>query len=182
MSVDDIGEPRLSDSEETIDEGNGDTEGPELSEVSRDRDDELEKDFQRPGSENIVANDQENEDIDLVKATEDLEKDKMSKEQRKSPGHVQDKLTSKLQNELKKQIDRSRSLQDAVKGIQRQLVRIDKTLYSVKKEHDVIRKKHAQFNSLQKRVESIDRSIRTWKSKPKATKRITKPKLTRKKK
>lgn len=34
MSVDDIDEPRLADSEETIDEGNGDTEGPELSEVS----------------------------------------------------------------------------------------------------------------------------------------------------
>jgi hypothetical protein len=38
--------------------------------------------------------------------------------------------------------------------LQKQLVRIDKTLYSVKREHEVIRKKHAQFNSLQRRIDS----------------------------
>jgi hypothetical protein len=58
-----------------------------------------------------------------------------------------------------------------VEGIQKQLIRIDKTLYSVKKEHEVIRKKHAQFNLLQKRVDSIDKSIRTWKSKAASFKR-----------
>jgi uncharacterized coiled-coil DUF342 family protein len=48
-------------------------------------------------------------------------------------------------------------------------------LYSVKKEHEVIRKKHAQFNSLQKSVDSIDKAIRTWRSKPAASKRKMKP-------
>ena len=175
------------DNEVIIDEGYGDTEGSELSEDSRlngqEREGEPEKDFQPPSSENIVTNDQEEkEEIDLVKATEDLEKEKMSKEQRKTPVHVQDKLTSKLQSELKRQIDRTRSLQYAVKGIQRQLGGIEKSLNSVKKEHEVVRKKHAQFNSLQKRVDSIDKSIRTWESKPAATKRKTKPKLVKKKK
>jgi len=183
----DEGQSDVTDNEVIIDEGYGDTEGSELSEDSglngQEREGEAEKDFQPPVSENIVTNDQEEkEEIDLVKATEDLDKEKMSKEQRKSPLHVQDKLISKLQSELKKQIDRTRSLQDAVKGIQRQLGRIDKTLNSVKKEHEVVRKKHAQFNSLQKRVDSIDKSIRTWKSKPAATKRKTKPKLVKKKK
>jgi hypothetical protein len=185
MSVDDVEEPRVADSEETIDERNGDTEGPLLSEVTgsntQDPEGEPGEDFHPSSSENIVSNDQEEkEEIDLVKATKDLEKEK-ARQERKGPRPAQDKLTSKLQSELKKQIDRTRSLQDAIKGIQRQLVRIDKTLYSVKKEHEVIRKKHGQFNSLQKRVDSIDKSIRSWKSKPKAAKRKTKPKLTKKK-
>jgi cell division protein FtsB len=107
------------------------------------------------------------------------------KDERKKPGSrrpAQDKLIGKLENELKKQNDRTRSLQDLVSGIQKQLIRIDKSLYSVKKEHEAIRKKHAQLNSLQKRVDSIDKSIRTWKSKPAAIQRKTKPKLVKKKK
>jgi cell division protein FtsB len=107
------------------------------------------------------------------------------KEERKKRGSrrpAQDKLTGKLENELKEQNDRTRSLQDLVSGIQKQLIRIDKSLYSVKKEHEAIRKKHAQLNSLQKRVDSIDKSIRTWKSKPAAIQRKTKPKLVKKKK
>lgn len=175
------------DNEVIIDEGYGDTEGSELSEDSilndQEREGDPKKDFQPPSSENIVTNDQEEEEeIDLVKATEDLEKEKMSKEQRKSPVIVQDKLTGKLQSELKKQIDKTRSLEDAVKGIQRQLGRIDKALNSVNKEHEVIRKKHAQYNSLQKRVDNIDKTIMTWKLKPAATKRKIKPKLVKKKK
>jgi hypothetical protein len=181
MSVDDVEEPRVADSEETIDERNGDTEGPLLSEVTgsntQDPEGEPGEDFQPSSSENIVSNDQEEkEEIDLVKATEDLDKEK-ARDKRKISRPAQDKLAIKLQSELKKQIDRTRSLQDTVKGIQRQLVRIDKTLYSVKKEHEIIRKKHAQFNSLQKTVDSIDKSIRTWKLKPAITKRKTKPKL-----
>lgn len=111
---------------------------------------------------------------------QDEEKDEREKRGSRRP--AQDKLTGKLENELKKQNDRTRSLQDLVSGIQKQLIRIDKTLYSVKKEHEAIRKKHAQLNSLQKRVDSIDKSIRTWKSKPAAIQRKTKPKLVKKKK
>lgn len=111
---------------------------------------------------------------------QDEEKDERKKRGSRRP--AQDKLTGKLENELKKQNDRTRSLQDLVSGIQKQLIRIDKTLYSVKKEHEAIRKKHAQLNSLQKRVDSIDKSIRTWKSKPAAIQRKTKPKLVKKKK
>jgi hypothetical protein len=124
------------------------------------------------------------EDEGVIHPAETAEDFKKEKEQTlkvpKPSG--QDKLITGLQEELNKQIDRSRSLQDSVKGIQKQLVRIDKTLYSVKKEHEVIRKKHAQFNSLQKRIDSIDKSIRTWKLKPAATRRKTKPKLRKKKK
>jgi archaellum component FlaC len=136
--------------------------------------------YQPPSSgENIPTFDQEEkEDIDLAEATEDLVK---AKEQHRIPP-AQDKLASKLENELKKQIDRTRSLQDSVKGIQKQLLRIDKTLYSIQTEHEVIRKKHAQFNLIQKRVDSIDKSIRTWKSKAAAIKRKIKPKLAKKKK
>jgi cell division protein FtsB len=110
---------------------------------------------------------------------QDEEKDERKKRGSRRP--AQDKLTGKLENELKEQNDRTRSLQDLVSGIQKQLIRIDKSLYSVKKEHEAIRKKHAQLNSLQKRVDSIDKSIRTWKSKPSAIQRKTKPKLVKKK-
>lgn len=143
-----------------------------------------------PRSENIDTLDQEEkEDIDLVKATKDLEKDKLqpaegSKERVKKKSvepSTQDRLITKLQNELKKQIDRTISLQDTLRGVQRQLVRIDKTLYSLKREHEAIRKKHAQFNLLQKRVDMIDRSIRTWKLMPKASKKRRKPKVVKKK-
>ena len=97
---------------------------------------------------------------------------------------------SKLQNDLKKQVDRTRSLQDSVKGIQSQLTRIEKTLYSFRKEHQVDRSKsiqdsvkgnQKQFNLLQKRVDSIDKSIRTWKYKLGATNRKSKSKLVKKK-
>lgn len=125
------------------------------------------------------------EQEEAVAPLQDEEEDEEEEDERKKRGSrrpAQDKLTSKFENELKKQIDRTRSLQDLVKGIQKQLIRIDKTLYSVKKEHAAIRMKHAQFNSLQKRVDSIDKSIRTWKSKPAAIQRKTKPKLVKKKK
>jgi DNA-directed RNA polymerase subunit RPC12/RpoP len=48
---------------------------------------------------------------------------------REFPKPSEDKLVSKLQNDLKKQVDRTRSLQDSVKGTQSQLTRIDKTLF-----------------------------------------------------
>jgi hypothetical protein len=114
-----------------------------------------------------------------------------TREHRRSPKPSEDKPTSSLQSELKKQIERTKSLQDSVKGIQKQLDRIDKTLYSFRKEHQVdisksiqdsVKGIQKQFNLLQKRVDSIDKSIRTWKSEPNATKRNTKPKLTRKEK
>jgi hypothetical protein len=137
--------------------------------------------YQPPGSsKNIPTFDQEEkEDIDLAEATEDLVE---AKEQHRTAKPAQDKFASKLETELKKQIDRTRSLQNSVKAIQKQLIRIDKILYSVRKEHEVIRKKQAQFNLLQKRVDSIDKSIRTWKSKPNAVKRKVKPKLRKKNK
>jgi cell division protein FtsB len=117
------------------------------------------------------------------KAAAPLQDEKKHKRKKRgSRRPAQDKLTGKLENELKEQNDRTRSLQDLVSGIQKQLIRIDKSLYSVKKEHEAIRKKHAQLNSLQKRVDSIDKSIRTWKSKPAAIQRKTKPKLVKKKK
>lgn len=175
------------DNEVIIDNGYGDAEESELSVDSglngQRREGHPEKDFQPPTSENIVTNDQEEEEeIDLVKATEDLKREKMSKEQRKSPVHVQDKITGKLQSELKKQIDRTRSLQNAVKGIQRQIRRTDKSLNSLNKEHEVIRKRYARYNSLQKRVDNIDKTIKNWKIKPATTKRKIKPKVAKKKK
>jgi hypothetical protein len=130
-------------------------------------------------NETIVQ--EEKEIIPTAKATEDFEKEKASPLKTPKPP-AQSKSTTKFQNELKEQIDRTRSLQESVKGIKKQLVRIDKTPYSVQKEHEVIRKKLAQFNSLQKRVDSIDKSIRTWKLKSAAIKRKTKPKLLKKKK
>jgi predicted nucleic acid-binding Zn-ribbon protein len=175
------------DREEPHTEGNGDGEASDESNVSDfNGQDGVSEPETRPLPEeaNLTSETPTGVEEDRILQSQEkaaLESKIKTREQRRSPKPAQDKSTSKLQNELKKQIDRSRSLEDSVKGIQRQLVRIDKALYSVKKEHDVIRKKHAQLNSLQRRIDSIDKSMKIWKSKPKAAKRKTKPKLTIKK-
>jgi hypothetical protein len=178
-------------------EGNVEVEGTELSEVSSLKAPESisEHEIQPlPEETNLTSETPTGVVEDRILQSQEeaaAESNIKTKEQRRSPKPSEDKLVSKLQNDLKKQVDRTRSLQDSVKGIQKQLTRIEKTLYSFRKEHQVDRSKsiqdsvkgiQKQFNLLQKRVDSIDKSIRTWKSKPAATKRKTKSKLVKKKK
>lgn len=180
------------DREESVNESNGNGEAGDESNISGFNGQEGEGEPVReplPEETNLTNETPTGVEQDRVPREQEIAaaplQDEEEEDERKKRGirrPAQDKLTSKLENELKKQIDRTRSIQDLVRGIQKQLIRIDKTLYSVKKEHDAIRKKHAQLNSLQKRVDSIDKSISTWKSKPAAIQRKTKPKLVKKKK
>jgi hypothetical protein len=180
------------DREESINEGNGNGEARNESKVfGSDQDNVGEGEAQPLPEETSQTSERPTgvEEDRILQSQEEAAAE--SKEQRRSPKPSEDKLVSKLQNDLKKQVDRTRFLQDSVKGIQSQLTRIEKTLYSFRKEHQVNRSKsiqdsvkgiQKQFNLLQKRVDSIDKSIRTWKSKLAATKRKTKSKLVKKKK
>lgn len=126
---------------------------------------------------------EEKEVIQPEKTAQDFDKEK-APTLRSPKSSAQDRLVTRLQNELEKQADRSKAIQDTVKGIQKQLVRIDKTLYSFRKEHQVDRSKSIQdtVKGIQKRVDSLDKSIKTWKSKTNAVKRKIKPKLRKKNK
>jgi predicted RNase H-like nuclease (RuvC/YqgF family) len=180
------------DREESINEGNGNGEARNESKVFGSDQDNVGEGEGQPLPEGTSQTSERPTGVEedrILQSQEEAAAE--SKEQRRSPKPSEDKLVSKLQNDLKKQVDRTRSLQDSVKGTQSQLTRIDKTLYSFRKEHQVDRSKsiqdsakgiQKQLNLLQKRVDSIDKSIRTWKSKMKATKRKTKPKLVKKKK
>lgn len=180
------------DREESINEGNGNREARDESKAfGSDQDNVSEGEGQQlPEETNQTSESPTGVEEDRILQSQE-EAAAKSKEQRRSPKPSEDKLVSKLQNDLKKQVDRTRSLQDSIKGTQSQLTRIEKTLYSFRKEHQVDRSKsiqdsvkgiQKQFNLLQKRVDSIDKSIRTWKSKLTATKRKTKSKLVKKKK
>jgi hypothetical protein len=184
------------DREESFNEGNGNGEARDESKVfGSDQDNVGEGEAQPLPEETSQTSERptgiEEDRILQSQEAAAAESNIKTKEQRRSLKPSEDKLVSKLQNDLKKQVDRSKSIQDSVKGIQKQLTRIEKTLYSFRKEHQVDRSKsiqdsvkgiQKQFNLLQKRVDSIDKSIRTWKSKPAATKRKTKSKLVKKKK
>jgi hypothetical protein len=151
------------DREESINEGNINSEARDESKVFRSDQDNVGEGEGQPLPEetNLTTETPTGVEEDRILQSQEeaaAESNIKTKAQRRSPKPSEDKLVSKLQNDLKKQVDRTRSLQDSVKGIQK------------------------QFNLLQKRVDSIDKSIRTWKSKPAATKRKTKSKLVKKKK
>jgi hypothetical protein len=151
------------DREESFNEGNGNGEARDESKVfGSDQDNVGEGEAQPLPEETSQTSERptgvEEDRILQSQEAAAAESNIKTKEQRRSPKPSEDKLVSKLQTDLKKQVDRTRSLQDSVKGIQK------------------------QFNLLQKRVDSIDKSIRTWKSKPAATKTKIKSKLVKKKK
>jgi hypothetical protein len=179
------------DREESINEGNGNSDARDESKVfGSDQDNVGEGEGQPlPEETNLTSETPTGVEQDRILQSQEeaaVESNIKPKARRSSPKPSEDKLVIKLQNDLKKQVDRTRSLQDSVKGIQSQLTRIEKTLYSFRKEHQVDRSKsiqgQKQFSLLQKRVDSIDKSIRTWKSKIDTTKRKSKSKSVKKKK
>jgi hypothetical protein len=129
-------------------------------------------------SENLESLDQEDkEEIDIPKEISELKKEnEIEKEQRreetkkpsapekkvkvrKSPGRTTFDPKSRFQDQSKRQTDRTKTIEDKVNGMQRRLVQINKTIYSITKEHGVVRKIQVQLNLFQKRLDKVDRSI-----------------------
>ncbi len=157
---------------------------------------EIQSRFPLPSSsENLESLDQEDkEKIDIAKEMSELGEEKkvlmeQTAEETKKPripekrGKVRKSSTttmlnpvSKFQGELKTERDRTKTLEDKVNGMQKQLAKIDKTIYSMIKEQVVVRTIKVQFNILQKRLDKADRSISNLnlKSRPKAKVNIKK--------
>jgi hypothetical protein len=68
---------------------------------------------------------------------------------------VQERSISKLRDELKSQVERSRTMQDLIKGMQRQLLRIDKVVYANNKQQEIVRRLQIRFNEVQKRLNQV---------------------------
>lgn len=66
---------------------------------------------------------------------------------------VQERSISKLRDQLKSQVDRSRTMQDLIKGMQRQLLRIDKVVYASNKQQEIVGRLQVRLNEVQKRLD-----------------------------
>jgi len=68
---------------------------------------------------------------------------------------VQERSISKLRDQLKSQVDRSRTMQDLIKGMQRQLLRIDKVVYASNKQQEIVGRLQIRLNEVQKRLDQV---------------------------
>jgi hypothetical protein len=74
---------------------------------------------------------------------------------KKRQATVQERSISKLRDQVKSQIDRGRTMQDLIKGMQRQLLRIDKVIYASNKQKEIVGRLQVRLNELQKRLEQV---------------------------
>ena len=68
---------------------------------------------------------------------------------------VQERSISKLRDQLKSQVDRSRSMESLIKGMQRQLLRIDKVVYASNKQQEIVGRLQIRLNEVQKRLNQV---------------------------
>jgi hypothetical protein len=68
---------------------------------------------------------------------------------------VQERSISKLRDQLKSQVDRSRTMQYLIKGMQRQLLRIDKVVYASNKQQEIVGRLQIRLNEVQKRLDQV---------------------------
>jgi hypothetical protein len=68
---------------------------------------------------------------------------------------VQERAISKLREQLKSQVDRNRSMQHLMKGVQRHLLRIDKVIYNYNKQREIVGTLQVRLNKVQKKLDQI---------------------------
>jgi hypothetical protein len=68
---------------------------------------------------------------------------------------VQERAISKLREQLKSQVDRNRSMQHLMKGMQRHLLRIDKVIYNYNKQQEIVGRLQVRLNKVQKKLDQI---------------------------
>jgi hypothetical protein len=68
---------------------------------------------------------------------------------------VQERAISKLRDQLKSQVDRSRSMESLIKGMQRQLLRIDKVVSASNKQQEIVGRLQIRLNEVQKRLNQL---------------------------
>ena len=76
-----------------------------------------------------------------------------------------DKIISRLQEQLNKHFHSSKRTEDVLKQIQRKLVQVEKFAVINNKQHESIRKMQYQFNDIQRTITKLDKSITILRSK-----------------
>jgi hypothetical protein len=71
---------------------------------------------------------------------------------------AQERSISKLRDQLKSQVDRSRSMESLIKGMQRQLLRIDKIVYASNKQQEIVGRLQIRLNEVQERLNQVVKS------------------------
>ena len=175
------------DTEEIVDEDNGDTEGNELSEVSglngegmktnelqthqthqtHPVPEEINRTIERPlGAEEDKVFEQQERGTTRTMPKSNPTKKKESKEEQ---------LTHKLYNQLIKKLQSDKT-RDAMKQIQKRLAQVEKNTASVKQQRELGKQLLIQVKLMQKRLEKINNTISRLKTSPKAGKKKVQPK------
>jgi hypothetical protein len=160
------------DSEEIVDEGNGDTEGNELSAVSglngegmetnelqthqtHPVPEEINRTIERPlGAEEDKVFEQQERGTTRTMPKSNPTKKKESKEEQ---------LTHKLYNQLIKKLQSDKT-RDEIKQIQKMLAQVEKNTASVKQQQELGKQLLVQVKLMQKRLEKINSTISHLKS------------------
>ena len=79
---------------------------------------------------------------------------------------AQEKSISKLQNQLNRHFDQSKTTEIILKQIERKMAQIDKIVIVSNKQHEAIRKMQVQFNVIQRTLAKMDKSITSLRSRP----------------
>jgi hypothetical protein len=118
-----------------------------------------------------------------MKMPEIIETKKIPAVKKKRQPTPQERSVSILRDQLKSQVDRSRTVQDVIKGMQRQLLRIDKVINANNKQQAIVGRLEVRLNEVQKRLDKVTKAqvaATKSKSKSKAGAAKTKPKKSNK--
>lgn len=92
---------------------------------------------------------------------------------------IQERAILNLRTQLKSQVDRTRSMQDLIKSMQRHLIKIDKVIYGRNKQLEIIARLQVRLSEVQKKLDRVARAegVRSRAAKSKRiSKTISKPK------
>lgn len=104
-----------------------------------------------------------------MKTPEIIETKKIPAAKKKRQPTAQERSVSILRDQLKSQVDRSRTTQDVIKGMQRQLQRIDKVINANNKQQAIVGRLEARLNEVQKRLDKVAKAqVAATKSKSKS--------------
>lgn len=120
-----------------------------------------------------------------MKTPEIIETKKIPAAKKKHQPTPQERSVSILRDQLKSQVDRSRTIQDVIKGMQKQLLRIDKVINANTKQQAIVGRLEVRLNEVQKRLDKVAKAqvgATKSKSKPKTGAAKTKTKKSNKSK
>jgi hypothetical protein len=104
-----------------------------------------------------------------MKTPEIIETKKIPAAKKKHQPTLQERSVSILRDQLKSQVDRSRTTRDVIKGMQRQLQRINKVINANNKQQAIVGRLEVRLNEVQKRLDKVAKAqVAATKSKSKS--------------